>query len=157
MRIVIVILALFLGCSASKDKQTVESNVKAVDDFSIIGKWKFEWVKPIGDFEEWFNSDRETTMGLYSFFGATAFSELTDKTIEITSDNKIKTDWFEQAIIDKIQFEYQLFREDSLLVFTVVSPKDESKIEMPTIMTFDSDVMIWNIENIKAVKLVKIE
>ncbi len=155
MKIAIIILFLFIGCSASED--TAVSNVQTIDDFSIIGKWKFEWNKPIGDFEEWFNSERDTTTSLHSFFGETAFSKLTGKTIEFTNDNKIKTDWYDQEIIDKIQFEYQFYREDSLLVFTVVSPKDGSKIEMPTIMTFDSDVMIWNIENIKAVKLTKIE
>ncbi len=155
MKIALVILLLCAGCSVTKE--TAEPAVETEKSFSIIGKWEFEWSKPIGDVEEWMNSDRDSTIGLLTFFGATDFSELPGKTIEFTSDNEIKTDWLDQEMLDNVQFKYQFHQEDSLLLFSAISPKDSSIIEMPTAITFDSGVMIWNIENFLAVKLSKMD
>lgn len=155
MKIALVILLLCAGCSVTEE--TTEPTVETEESFSILGKWKFEWNKPIGDVEDWINSDRDSTISLLTFFGATGFSESPGKIIEFTSDNRVRTDWYDQEMIDKVQFKYQFYQEDSLLIFSAVSPKDSSKIEMPTVITFDSDVMIWNIENFLAVKLSKMD
>ncbi len=78
MKIALVILLLCAGCSVTEE--TTEPTVETEESFSILGKWKFEWNKPIGDVEEWINSDRDSTISLLTFFGATGFSESPGKT-----------------------------------------------------------------------------
>lgn len=155
MKILLLLSLVLFGCSASENSR--KSDIKNTDDFVITGKWQFEWNKVIGDPGEWINAERKDTWSLLSFFGAETLSESTGKTMEFKSDNSIETDLVSQEMIDKLQFEYKFYQADSLIVFSAVSPKDSSILEIPTLITFDSDVMIWNIENLIAIKLNRID
>ena len=155
MRITLFIILTLLGCSASKIEQV---KVKEPEKETIVGKWKFEWNKPIGDFSpEKFELKNDSTFNLLQFFGAEIIKESTGKWIEFTDNNKILTNLLEQIKIDELKFGYQMNVNDSMLIFSAVSPKDNKKFTIPTKIVYQDSVMFWNIDDLIAIKLKRIK
>ena len=151
IKIAIFTLLILLGCSASKIVQVKEKQPE-----TIVGKWKFEWNKPIGEITaEKLTLKNDSTFNLLQFFGAEMINKSTGKWIEFTENNKIKTDWLEQSKLDQVNFSYQIELKDSLITFSAVSPKDNKRITMPTKVAYQDSVMFWNIDDLIAIKLTR--
>ena len=154
MKTILIILSVIcLGCSTLKAPKS-----KNVDEPSIVGKWQFEWSKLTGALDKKkFVPVNDSTYNLVIFFGSQTLSESIGKTIEFTDSNTILTNWIDQKMLDKIHFRYTMDPMNSLITFSAVSPKDSSKMYIPTKVTFKDSTMIWNIDDFFAIKLNKIK
>ena len=153
MKFTLLILLICIGCSTPKETKKA-SNISN-SDFSILGKWQFEWNKPMHNN---FNLLKEySTFNLLSFLGSTTLKNSTGKTIEFKKNNKVLTNLVEQELLNQFNFKYEFNQEDSLILFTAISPDDSSRLIMPTKIGYQDDVMLWNIADFLAIQLIRIE
>lgn len=82
--------------------------------------------------------------------------ESTGKLIEFTKNHKIFTDLIEHALVNELNFGYHFNSIDSLLVFSAVMPKGEKRITIPIKVIYQDSIMFWNIDDLIAIKLKRI-
>ena len=148
----ILSLILILGCSVSSNSdETKESHL-------IVGKWIVEEMKFTGQqSSELAIPVNDSTLTLIDFFGPSNLQTLTGKQIEFKKNNTIATNWLDQAKFDKLKFTYDWEAENSLLVFSAVSPKDRKHITIPTKVSFHDSFMTWYVGDALEIKLNRIE
>tara|TARA_B100000508_G_scaffold138536_1_gene134827 strand:+ start:899 stop:1363 length:465 start_codon:yes stop_codon:yes gene_type:complete len=154
MRTTILLLFIILGCTGS---YPVNSDTNKV--FNIEGKWKFEELIETKEFKYSQNTEEknENSLTFSEFFGYELISELPGKSIELKNNKIVYADWIDQNLLDKIDFKYVLDKSNSQIVFSAVSPKDNSQVTIPTKITFVDTDMIWQISENEKIKLTRLE
>lgn len=152
-----IISILFLGCNTSKKISDAEREAK-----TIVGTWEFvseevfnPHFKPDSPV---FQPKNDSTYNMLQFFGAEIISELPGKRIQFIQNNQVKLDdIIEGNGLEKLNLKYKFDHQDSLLTFTLVIPKDSSKMYVPTKTILGDSSMIWNIDDFMQIKLKRIK
>lgn len=155
MRIIFISIFI-LGCNTLKNSNNVEREIK-----TIVGTWEFVSDKVIDPYSrldsQVFQPINDSTYNILQFFGAEIIHESPGKTIGFTIDNQVKSNLTGTAGLDKFNFKYQYTSQDSLLTFTLMNPKDSSKIYIPTKTIITDSSMIWNIEDFIEITLKRVK
>ena len=157
MKTAILLLFFILGCTGSREVNSDTNKVLNIE--GIEGRWKFEELIQTKEFEFPQNTDdkNESSLTFSDFFGYELISELPGKTIELKNNKIVYADWIDQNLLDKIDFKYVLDKSNSQIVFSAVSPKDNSQETIPTKITFVDTVMFWQISENEKIKLTRLE
>lgn len=151
MKYITILSLILLSCSTAKVKTE-----EKVESFNIVGTWEFTGNETFKS-SELPKAPKDSIWSLLSFFGAQRLKESTGMTFEFTESSTINTNWVDQALMDRARFGYSFNPTDSVITFTAVLPKDSMKIYMPTKIDYTDSSMIWNIDGLIALHLMKLK
>ena len=146
---------IFVGCI------TCENNhVSSEQEPSIVGIWKIksvEHLKPRDLSPEAFKPINDSTLSLTQTFGVMTIKKSKGKLMEFTENNKVISNIMDSVQLAQFDFRYSYNNLDSLTTFSIVHPKDSSKIYMPTKTYFEDSYMVWIVDDFSLIRLEKVQ
>lgn len=152
----ITIISIILwSCGSSKKGGENQQETK-----TIVGTWVFISQEIASNFRPdapLFQLKNDSTYNFSQLLGAEIINSLPGKTIQFNNNDQVKSDFIKDNGLDKLSFKYSFNNQDSLLTFTMLLPKDSSRVYIPTKVILHDSSMVWNIDDFLEINLKRIE
>jgi len=157
MKIKTIFLTILISAVCISCENNPGSNEQ---ELSIVGVWEVKSVEhliPRDLSPEAFEPINDSTLSLKQTFGVLAIKKSKGKFVEFTRDNRVISNIMDSIRLTQFDFRYTYNNMDSLTTFSIMHPRDSSKIYMPTKTYFEDSYMVWIVDDFSLIKLEKVQ